>query len=223
MNTPDERLLPLPFVALEASPRRYQEEEHRLSDEDLMERLRVKDSAALDALFRRHARLVMGIAFRTLRDHAEAEDTVQETFLFLYQKATLFDAHKGTAKAWIVQVAFHRALDRRSYLVRRGFYFGTDLDVVRDTLAETSDLNQEMEARLSCAKLEPAFAELSHLQRQTLELFFFQGMEIREIADKLSETLGNVRHHYYRGLERLRATAFVRKLRSAQGSGTLGR
>jgi RNA polymerase sigma-70 factor (ECF subfamily) len=188
-----------------------------------MERLQVRDSAALDVLFRRYGRLVMGIAFRTLRDHGEAEDTVQETFLYLYQKATLFDAQKGTARAWIVQAAFHRALDRRSYLVRRGFYLGTEVDGVEDTLAGSSDLDREVEAKLNCAKLEEAFTELSHAQRQTLELFFFQGMEIREIADKLSETLGNVRHYYYRGLERLRATAFVRKLRSVQGSGTLGR
>jgi RNA polymerase sigma-70 factor (ECF subfamily) len=223
MNSPEERLLPLPFLAREASQRRHHSEERHFSDEDLMERLRTKDSAALDLLFRRYARLVMSIAFRTLRDHGEAEDTVQETFLYLYQKAALFDACRGTAKAWIVQAAFHRALDRRSYLVRRGFYFGTDVNVLEDILAGTSDLDREVDAKLNCAKLEAAFAELSLAQRQTLELFFFQGMEIREIADKLSETLGNVRHYYYRGLERLRTTAFVRKLRSAQSSGTLGR
>jgi DNA-directed RNA polymerase specialized sigma24 family protein len=39
---------------------------------------------------------------------------------------------------------------------------------------------------------------------------------MREIAGKLSESVGNVRHYYYRGLERLRKTAFVKGLRSEQ-------
>jgi RNA polymerase sigma-70 factor (ECF subfamily) len=210
---PEERILHLPLLAREASEGHEERHERSPSDEGLMERLRFQDSYALDALFRRYSRLVMGIAFRALRDRGEAEDTVQETFLYLFQKASLFDAEKGTAKAWIVQVAFHRALDKRSYLSRRGFYIGTDIDAERDTLAGDADLDREVGAKLNRAKLEEAFAELSHAQRRALELFFFEGMNMREIAVRLGETLGNVRHHYYRGLERLRTTAFIRKMR----------
>jgi RNA polymerase sigma-70 factor (ECF subfamily) len=214
MNRSEERMLPLTLVAREASDGDHAKHQRQPSDEDLMEGLRGRDSDALDALFRRYSRLVMGIAFRTLRDRGEAEDAVQETFLYLYRKAALFDAQKGTAKAWIVQVAFHRSLDKKSYLARRGFYFGTEIDSAEDTLLGTTDLDQEVEARLNRAKLEEAFAELPHVQRRTLEMFFFEGMEMREIAETLSESLGNVRHYYYRGLERLRKTAFVRKLRN---------
>jgi hypothetical protein len=35
-------------------------------------------------------------------------------------------------------------------------------------------------------------------------MFFFQGLTLKEIADRTGETFSNVRHHYYRGLERLR-------------------
>jgi RNA polymerase sigma-70 factor (ECF subfamily) len=210
---PEERILQLPLLVREAAEDHEGRHSRSPSDEDLMERLRVHDSHALDALFRRYARLVMGIAFRALRDRGEAEDTVQETFLYLFQKASLFDAEKGTAKGWIVQVAFHRALDKRSYLARRGFYIGTDINPADDTLAGNVDLDREVGARVSRAKLEEAFAELPHAQRSVLELFFFEGMNMREIAASLGITLGSVRHHYYRGLERLRATAFIRKMR----------
>jgi RNA polymerase sigma-70 factor (ECF subfamily) len=211
-----ERMLPLPFLACEASDGRHASHERQASDEELMERLRAQDSEALDHLFRRYGRLVMGIAFRTLRDHGEAEDTVQDTFLYIYRRAVLFDAQKGTAKAWIVQVAFHRSLDKKSYLARRGFYLGTEIDSTDDTLSGNTDLDREVGGRLNRAKLEEAFAELPQEQRRTLELFFFEGMDMREIAGKLSESVGNVRHYYYRGLERLRKTAFVRGLRSEQ-------
>jgi RNA polymerase sigma-70 factor (ECF subfamily) len=195
-----------PEVRLESAP----------SDEELMERLRERDSKALDTLFGRYARLVMSIAYRTLRDHGEAEDTVQEIFLYVYRKAALFDPGRGTAKAWIVQVAVHRSLDKKSYLGRRGFYLGTEIDSVDDTLLGATDLDREIGAGLDRVKLEQAFAELPDAQRRTLEMFFFEGMELREIAGTINEPLGNVRHHYYRGLERLRKSAFVRKLRIAQ-------
>jgi RNA polymerase sigma-70 factor, ECF subfamily len=211
-----ERMLPLPLLAREASDGRHASHERQASDEELMERLRAQDSEALDHLFRRYGRLVMGIAFRTLRDHGEAEDTVQDTFLYIYRRAVLFDAQKGSAKAWIVQVAFHRSLDKKSYLARRGFYLGTEIDSTDDTLSGNTDLDREVGGRLNRAKLEEAFAELPQEQRRTLELFFFEGMDMREIAGKLSESVGNVRHYYYRGLERLRKTAFVRGLRSEQ-------
>jgi RNA polymerase sigma-70 factor (ECF subfamily) len=207
-------MLPLPLWAREATDGRHARHERQASDEELMQRLRAQDSEALDHLFRRYGRLVMGIAFRTLRDHGEAEDTVQDTFLYIYRRAALFDRQKGTAKAWIVQVAFHRSLDKKSYLARRGFYLGTEIDSTDDTLSGNTDLDREVGGRLNRAKLEEAFAELPQEQRRTLELFFFEGMDMREIAGKLSESVGNVRHYYYRGLERLRKTAFVRGLRS---------
>ena len=51
------------------------------------------------------------------------------------------------------------------------------------------------------------------MQRQTLELFYFQGLELREISEQLREPFGNVRHHFYRGLERLRKSPAVKRLR----------
>jgi hypothetical protein len=102
------------------------------SDEELMAGLQAKDAEALDLLFGRYSRLVFAIAVRILNDHNEAEDAVQEVFFRLYQKAALFDSSKGSAKGWIVQIAFSRARDRRAHLSRRGFYSGTDVDSLHD-------------------------------------------------------------------------------------------
>jgi RNA polymerase sigma-70 factor (ECF subfamily) len=50
-----------------------------------------------------------------------------------------------------------------------------------------------------------ALAVLSEPQRRTIEMFFFEGLTLREIAQKRNENYPNVRNHYYRGLERLRS------------------
>jgi RNA polymerase sigma-70 factor, ECF subfamily len=220
---PRERALPLPILAA-GNERSWKAAEPSVAsgsllppnDEELMARLQVRDSDALGALLERYSRLVLGIALRILRDHGEAEDIVQETFFYLYKRAGLFDATKGSARAWIVQVAFHRAVDRKLYLGRRGFYAGTEIDSVYDTLAGATDLDREIGTKIDRVQLERAFAELPEVQRRTLEMFYFEGLELREIAEELNDLLGNIRHHYYRGLERLRKSAFVSALRQVK-------
>ena len=184
-----------------------------LSDEEVMARLNAGDSNALNFLLDRYSRLVLGIAHRVLRDRGEAEEVVQEVFFRVFQKANLFDESKGTAKAWIIQIAFRWALDRKSYLNRRGFYRGRNLECSSESLLGDTDLERELGAKLNRVLLRKAFEELPEIQRTTLELFFFEGLEMREIIEKLREPMGNVRHHLYRGLERLRKSTFVQGLR----------
>jgi len=188
-------------------------EVRHVSDENLMASIQEQDASSFSALFGRYSRLVFSIALRILGDHSEAEEIVQEAFLYVYKKALLFDPAKGSAKGWIVQVAYNRALDRKSHLVRRGYYSGTDIDSLDDTLLGKVDTEREIGARLDCARLQQAFEELTQVQRRTLELFYFEGLELSEISQQTDETLGNVRHHFYRGLERLRKSVFLQQLR----------
>ena len=183
------------------------------SDEDLMARLQSNDPTALEYLFDRYCRLVLRIARSIVRDPGEAEDVVQDSFFYVYKKSALFDGSKGSVKNWILQIALHRALDRKSHLARRRFYAGTDLGSLDDILVGETDLDREIGAKLDREQLRKAFDQLPEVQRLTLELFYFEGLDLREISRKLQESLGNTRHHFYRGLERLRKNAFVRKLR----------
>src|SRR6202049_3497807 len=179
------------------------------SDEELLTDLQTSDAKALDVLFRRYSRLVFGIASRILRDYSEAEEVVQETFFYVYRKAGLFDSAKGGAKAWIVQVAFSRALDRKAHLSRRGFYNGTEIESLDDTLVGKSDVERETGAKLDLAHLQKAFEDLTLMQRRTLELFYFEGFELKEISERLHEPFGNVRHHFYRGFWRAGQGAYA--------------
>src|ERR1700751_3019772 len=92
------------------------------SDEALLNKVPPGDRDALALLFRRYARPVWIVGQRILRDKAEAEDLVQEVFLYIHRKSALFDSSKGTASSWIVQVAYTQALLRRRRLKSQGFY-----------------------------------------------------------------------------------------------------
>ena len=133
------------------------------SDEELMAWMQAKDSKGLDLLYSRYSRLVFGISFRILNDKSEAEEVVQEVFFGVYQKAPLFDPAKGSAKGWLVQNAFSRARDRRAHLLRRGFYSGTDIESLDDTLPGKDDIEREVGLRLDFAHLLSAFEDLTQM------------------------------------------------------------
>ncbi len=187
-----------------------------MSDEMLMALVSEEDADALHELFSRHSRLVYGIALRILHDVGEAEELVQECFLYVYRKALSFEPSRGSAKVWIIQVAYSRARDRKAHLSRRGFYLRTDIEsgALEGTLVGNADVEREIAAKVDLDRLQCAFDGLTEVQYETLKLFYFDGMELREISERLHEPLGNVRHHFYRGLERLRNSAVVERLRN---------
>jgi RNA polymerase sigma-70 factor, ECF subfamily len=187
-----------------------------ISDELLMDQVRQGSREALIPLFRRHAHAVRSVACRILRNDAEADDLVQEVFLFVFRKAALFDSSLGTARSWIVQVTYHRAIDRRRYLTSRRYYTFGDVDASAqeppDDRREIATWERSLEGvwgRKTAAEIRSL---LSADQLRTIELHFFEGHTLEEIAERMNQSLVNVRHHYYRGLEKLRKSAFARKL-----------
>ena len=162
-----------------------------------------KDALAL--LFRRHRRTVSNVAQKILRDASEAEDLCQDVFLYLFQNAPHFDSQKGSASSWIIQIAYHRAMKRREYLAFRQHYNVQELNEEQLHAERPQSFVDEIVGRTLLNRFRE---QLSIEQQRTLELHFFEGYSFREIAEKTGETFGNIRHHYYRGLERLRALVF---------------
>ena len=179
-----------------------------VADEELLCRVVLGSRDALTLLFRKYRHSVLNVAMRILRDPSESEDLCQEVFLLLFQKAKLFDASKGSASSWIIQIAYHRAINRRQYLAHRQHYNTQELDEEKVGGGHQSPLIDEITARDLLHRLRE---QLSEEQTESLELHFFEGYSLREIAEKTGQTLGNVRHHYYRGLERLRLNLFPKK------------
>ncbi len=143
---------------------------------------------------------------RVLRDRSEAEDLTQDVFLFIFQKSRLFDASKGHARNWLVRVTYHRAFDRRDYLKARFSQDHEDLtECGRNNGSHVRKTDSDF-GEWICLKayLEKAFEELSEEQRATVRLHFYDGYTFQEIGEQLGQSYGNVRHHYYRGIERLR-------------------
>lgn len=195
--------------------------EGRMWDETLLTQLQSGNQEALGCLFERHKQVVRGVAFRILRDAAEAEDLVQDLFMFIQRRCAIFDSSKSSARSWIIQMAYHRAIERRRYLMTRHFYSRDDAEGLHNQAAgtPTSESDYSAEAVFGRNGLEKVFETLSEDQRETLRLHFFEGFTLAEIAVKLGQPHGNVRHHYYRGLGKLRKQMFETTVRVAESDG----
>jgi RNA polymerase sigma-70 factor (ECF subfamily) len=180
------------------------------TDEMLLARVKAEDQDALGRLFERYARLSRGVAARILRDVTEAEDLVQDLFLFIRRKAGIFDRSKSTARSWIVQMAYHRAIERRRYLESRRYYTHEDIQGDAAKVSGKWMVEDDYSADVVFGRtgIQKVLGSLSENQRETIRLFFFDGYTIKEISDKLGQPVGTVRHHYYRGLEKLRKQMF---------------
>lgn len=176
-----------------------------LTDEDLMQALRMGCNDALAVLFERHSPLVFRIARAILRDDGEAEETVQKVFLDIFRAASQFNPDRGTFKTWLLQYAYHRSIDRRQHLQSNRFYSRDELDELMpsELFNGPGHLLCLPPQEVVCL-VEQVLATLETRQRRVIELTYFLGLTAEEIAKKTGDSASSVRHNLYRGLAKLR-------------------
>jgi RNA polymerase sigma-70 factor, ECF subfamily len=179
-----------------------------LSDEDLFFHLGHEDADAVALLYQRYRRLVFAVALQILRDQGEAEDVVQNVFVDLYKTNLRYDPARGTVKIWILQFAYHRSFRQKRRLKASQFYKTVDLSEIQDSIPIESPAVAGVENRQLVAK---ACEALGESQRQVIEMACYDGLSLRDIAETTGKKLANIRHHYYRGLQTLRAHLRLRK------------
>jgi RNA polymerase sigma-70 factor (ECF subfamily) len=173
-----------------------------LSDEQLAAETQAGNTDAFAVIFRRYHRLVHLVALRVLRDAGEAEDLTQTVFLEIYRKMGQFDPARGTLKVWLLQLTQCRSINRRNFLIVRRFHDHVELSAAEEERELWSPRRAPVQENNHVTN--EVLSALPEAQRETIRLYFFEGLSLKEIAERRAETFSNVRHHYYRGLERLR-------------------
>jgi RNA polymerase sigma-70 factor (ECF subfamily) len=177
----------------------------KLPDAQVMAHLAAGHGDAIAVLLDRYSRLVLSIAFKIVHDHGEAEDTAQEIFVELCRTAAQFDPAKGIAKWWIMRTAYRRSLNRRRALKLREMNFQGEIeDFMNLAASEECGAFPKLAAYESQRLVRQILRKLDVAQRHILELVYFEGLSLREVADQTGTTLASVRHRYYRAMGKLR-------------------
>ena len=132
-----------------------------------MEALQQKNIEALEELYDRHHRTALAVAYRVLRDPNLAEDVIQEAFLAVWRQAHGFAPERGSARAWLLSIVRHRAMD-----VTRGKVFARERLSLDQIVYEPRypDTWLQVSASLDRARIRSALDELPEDQKQAIML-----------------------------------------------------
>jgi RNA polymerase sigma-70 factor (ECF subfamily) len=150
---------------------------------------------------------VFGLAVRVVRDPAQAEEVVQESFLEIWRSSGRFDSDRGNAVSWILTIVHRRAVDRvrsaEATSRRDTTYHETNQPVAHDATAEAA------QASLEARRVRSALASLTEVQREAIGLAYFGGYTHTEVASMLELPVGTAKTRIRDGLIRLRDTMGV--------------
>lgn len=176
----------------------------------LLQRIAARDDHALALLYDRHSATAYGVILRILRNGADADDVLQETFVRVWARAETYDARLGSPAGWLARIARNRAIDRlRATRVRQ--HIAVDPGLTADgepaPLPEPEDhATPEVvvhEASTSSA-LRAALHLLPDAQRELIEAAFFEGYTHHELAARFGMPLGTVKTRIRTGLLTMR-------------------
>ena len=173
-----------------------------VSDEALVERLRLGDATAGEVLVKRYALPLMRYLQRVAGEHA-AEELHQQTWLSVLDHVQNFDAGSsgGGFKAWLFRIATNKANDfwrskGREKVAKEG------LRLVTDEVGPGA--GESLEGSEQADRLRLAITQLPEAQRQVLMLRYYSNMKFVEIAKVLGCPLNTALGRMHKAIIRLK-------------------
>jgi RNA polymerase sigma-70 factor (ECF subfamily) len=186
----------------------------RLSDEQIVEKVRTGQTALFEVLMRRHNERVYRAARAIVRDESEAEDIMQQAYVNAYSHLRQFDG-RSQFSTWLIRIAIHEALARTR---RRSRYIAMDPEQTSDLTFTTSTASTPDPERLAFSRelgalMESAIDRLADGAREVFILRLVEGMSTEEVASALDVSEAVVKTRLSR------ARAALRRDLSAQTEG----
>ncbi|MGC1272093.1 MAG: sigma-70 family RNA polymerase sigma factor, partial [Planctomycetaceae bacterium] len=167
-----------------------------LCDADLLNRFAaVRDETAFAELVRRHGRLVWGVCRRRLDSREDAEDAFQATFLILAVKAGTIRQPAALA-GWL-----HRTATRTSLRIASS----SSREIADEAASGGLDAFSELARRESIAAVDEELVRLPHRYRDAIVLFHLDGLDRRQVAERLGVSDVAVKSLLARGRSLLRS------------------
>lgn len=169
----------------------------------LIERIATGQQAALNELYDLTVAKLFGLARLILRNSADAEEVVCDTYAQIWESARRFEPDRGSALGWMLTICRSRALDllrQRRSRARTVEGFGRQS---RDELDEAAP-DVLLNALQHGTAVQRAMAALSPIRRQLVTLAFLQGLSHQQIVEQTGLPMGTVKSHIRRALTVLR-------------------
>lgn len=176
------------------------------NEDDTIRRAQAGEQAAFQQLAEWHVEPLCRCAFALCRDRQTAEDLAQETLVEAWRSLVRFDG-RCQFSTWLYGILRHRFLKHVRRSANRSLLLLTEQQT-REMPAASHGPEQLLQQAEEAAQIQRIVALLPEEHRQVIELRFFAGARLEEIAVLLDIPLGTVKSRLHNGLEKLRQANF---------------
>lgn len=163
------------------------------------------DQGALQRLYERENRFLMGVALRIVRDRAAAEDVLHDAFMAIWNRASTFDPNRGEGRGWMCSIVRHGAINAVRASARTVSVDEELLDDLQDAEPQAApDMLDAFSLRSTLGQLDQCLERLDVAKRNCVLLAYLDGYTHAEIAERLSAPLGSVKAWIRRGMASLK-------------------
>lgn len=176
-------------------------------DDDLVRLICQRDEPALAVLIQRYSGQVYAICKRICKDELDAYGVVSDVFWEFWRNADRFRSERGSLRAYLLTMARSRAIDRQRSVASLAHQRNRFIEAVQNggiDLAITDAPERQWIFEEDAIEVQQALCRLTVIQRQVLQLAFFDGLSHREVAQTLQLPLGTVKSHIRKALLRLK-------------------
>ena len=160
------------------------------TERELLDAIRSGERAAMRRLYDRYSRYAMAIGLRYVPNRDEMRDVLQDSFVKIITNISRFDYRgEGSLKSWVSRIVANRAIDYVREHERLQFTGEMPVDVI-DSEPDVGEVPDEM--------LDEMIGQLPANYRVVLNLFVFEQLSHREIAQQLGISEKNSATQFFR-------------------------
>jgi RNA polymerase sigma-70 factor, ECF subfamily len=187
---------------------------HRMSEATLIAAARRGEVTAFDSLYRAHADKLVRTVQRITRNHEDAEDAAQDSFLRAFKHFDSFDG-RSTFATWLTRIGINSAL---MILRKKRSFHGAAVpsstrtevkEAIRDISPDPEELYEYLERKRI---LESAITKLSQKRKEAVELHFLQERSVPEAARQLGVSQAAAKARVFHAKTELRKSKVLRQI-----------
>lgn len=174
-----------------------------LEDHDYIRQTRQGDMQAFGLLVQKHQNLVFTLAIRMLKNHEEAQEAAQDSFVKVYQCLSSF---QGNSKftTWLYRIVYNECLGRLRK-TKRQFTLVEELSNTEEP-ADFMDGLEIMQLEERADLVKKGIQLLNSSEAAVLTFFYLEDQSIKEISTITGSTESNVKVQLFRGRKNLAST-----------------
>ena len=170
------------------------------SEEELVLLLKQQSREAFNYLYRQYAPVLYGVIYKVINDEQTSQDVLQDVFVKIWNNIGQYNAEKGRIYTWMINIARNAAIDKlrsKGEIMRGKIQTGEDIVSSIGEGMKTEQKTDTIGLRQMVAGLKPEYQTI-------VNLAYFNGFTLDEIAKNLNMPLGTVKTRMRHAIQLLR-------------------